>query len=58
VHYPRILDTVRETCAEFGVRHVCQPTMRSALVSHARWLRAMGQGEGAATSTLAPPAPL
>ncbi len=56
VHYPRILQTVRETCDEFGVRHVCQPTMRSALVSHGRWLRAMGRGEGNVPVGLRPPA--
>jgi hypothetical protein len=47
---------VRDTCDEFGVRHVCQPTMRSALVSHGRWLRAMGRGEGTVPVGLRPPA--
>ena len=42
VHYPHLLAVVRETCAEFGVRHVAQPTVRSALASHTRWLRQMG----------------
>jgi linoleoyl-CoA desaturase len=47
IHYPRILETVRATCAEYGVKHTCQPTFRSALASHGRWLRAMGRGDGA-----------
>ena len=42
VHYPHLLAIVRETCLEFDVRHVSQPTVRSALASHARWLRHMG----------------
>jgi len=47
VHYPQLLDVVRETCAEFGVTHSAQPSMRAALASHARWLRRMGRAEPA-----------
>ncbi|MEW6581311.1 MAG: acyl-CoA desaturase [Actinomycetota bacterium] len=42
VHYPSMLRVVRATCDEFGVRHMVQPTLRSALASHVRWLRMMG----------------
>ena len=42
VHYPALLPVVQATCEEFGVRHLVQPTLRSALRSHVRWLRHMG----------------
>jgi linoleoyl-CoA desaturase len=42
VHYPRLARMVRETCAEHGVRHTTQPTLRKALAAHGRWLRMMG----------------
>jgi linoleoyl-CoA desaturase len=45
VHYPHLLEAVRETCARHGVRHVAQPSLWAALASHARWLRQMGRGE-------------
>jgi linoleoyl-CoA desaturase len=47
VHYPHLADIVRRTCEEHGVRHVTQPTLRAALASHARWLRAMGRPDPA-----------
>jgi linoleoyl-CoA desaturase len=43
VHYPQIAGIVRDVCAEFGVRHRSHPSFTSALVSHARLLRRMGQ---------------
>jgi linoleoyl-CoA desaturase len=43
VHYPQIAGIVRDVCAEFGVRHRSHPSFASALVSHARLLRRMGQ---------------
>ena len=45
VHYPRLIKVIRETCEEHGVTHVDQPTLRSALLSHARWLREMGRAD-------------
>lgn len=47
VHYPRLVEVVRRTCEEHGVRHVTQPTLRAALASHARWLRQMGRPDPA-----------
>src|SRR5574340_1557738 len=32
-HYPRIAEIVARNCALHGVRHTCQPTLRSALRS-------------------------
>jgi linoleoyl-CoA desaturase len=44
VHYPRIARIVEETCAEFGVRYTVHESCVSALRSHFRWLRRMGEG--------------
>jgi linoleoyl-CoA desaturase len=43
VHYPRIAPIVQAACAEFGVRYAAHDSFRSALASHWRWLRRMGQ---------------
>lgn len=43
VHYPRIAPIVQATCAEFGVRYAAHDSFHSALASHWRWLRRMGQ---------------
>ena len=43
LHYPAIAPIVRETCREFGVVYHEQPTFRSALRSHYRWLKALGR---------------
>jgi linoleoyl-CoA desaturase len=50
VHYPRLLEAVRETCARHGVRHVAQPSLAAALASHGRWLREMGRPEPGAVA--------
>lgn len=47
VHYGRLMPVVREVCARHGVRHTAQPTLRSALASHGRWLRHMGTAPAA-----------
>jgi linoleoyl-CoA desaturase len=42
-HYPAVAPIVREVCARHGVRYQAHGTLRSALASHARWLRQMGR---------------
>lgn len=42
IHYPGIATVVRETCEEYGVRYQSHDTVRSAVASHARWLKRMG----------------
>jgi linoleoyl-CoA desaturase len=44
-HYPAVAPIVREVCARHGVRYQAHMTLRSALVSHTRWLRQMGRAE-------------
>jgi linoleoyl-CoA desaturase len=50
-HLPALAPIVKATCEEFGVRYYAYPTAREALVSHARWLRAMGAGLTTSTSS-------
>lgn len=40
--YPLIAPAVAQTCAEFGVRYKAHPTLRHAVRSHYRHLKAMG----------------
>ncbi len=47
VNYPAIAGVVEETCREFGVPYSSTPTFTAAMASHFRWLKRMGQGEGA-----------
>ena len=42
-HYPRIAAIVRRNALRYGVRYTAQPTLRSALGSHQRHLRALGR---------------
>ena len=42
-HYPRIAEIVRRKAAEHGVRYTAQPSLRVALRSHQRHLRALGR---------------
>jgi linoleoyl-CoA desaturase len=42
VHYPALAPLVEQTCQEFDVRYTSQPSLRSAIGSHYRWLRRMG----------------
>jgi linoleoyl-CoA desaturase len=49
---PAIAPIVEEVSREHGVRYSAHPTMWTALASHYRWLRAMGQ---AGTTLTAPP---
>ncbi len=43
VHYPTLAPRVREVCARHGVEYQVHTSAWSALASHARWLRKMGQ---------------
>jgi linoleoyl-CoA desaturase len=52
VHYPALAPLVEEICRAHGVRYFAHPTMRQALASHTRWLRALGN----APDTVAQPA--
>jgi len=42
-HYPRIAEIVARNCERHGIRHTSQPTLRAALRSHHRHLRALGR---------------
>jgi linoleoyl-CoA desaturase len=42
-HYPRIAEIVRRNAARHGVRYTVQPSLRAALRSHQRHLRALGK---------------
>jgi linoleoyl-CoA desaturase len=46
VQYPRLSPIVRKTCEEFGITYSVNPTMRGALLSHARALREFGRKPG------------
>lgn len=43
-HYPQIAEIVARNCKLHGIRHTSQPTLRAALRSHHRHLRALGLG--------------
>jgi linoleoyl-CoA desaturase len=45
VHYPALAPLVQQTCREFGLRYVVNPTFRAGVASHFRWLRRMGRPE-------------
>jgi linoleoyl-CoA desaturase len=51
VHYPALAPLVEQTCAEFGLRYSTHDTYRSALMSHYRWLRRMGDAAGSKRET-------
>ncbi|MBK7858961.1 MAG: acyl-CoA desaturase [Archangiaceae bacterium] len=42
LHLPALAPIVKATCEEFGVPYVAYPSAKSALVSHARWLKSLG----------------
>lgn len=42
VHYPKISELVRETCAQFGVQYLEFPTVLSAVRSHVMHLKQVG----------------
>lgn len=43
VHYPAINRIVKQTCSEFGVHYLENPTLGKAILSHMHHLRRMGQ---------------
>jgi linoleoyl-CoA desaturase len=49
VHYARLSPVLGRVAAANGLRYRCNPTFRSAVASHARWLRRMGVAPPAAT---------
>lgn len=49
VHYARLSPVLERVAAANGLRYRCNPTFRSALGSHARWLRRMGMAPAAST---------
>jgi linoleoyl-CoA desaturase len=50
VHYPALSRVVEQTCRDFGVRYVEHRSFATAVASHYRWLRRMGQPATAAPS--------
>jgi linoleoyl-CoA desaturase len=42
-HYPALAPIVRATCAQHGIPHRTHPTLRGAIASHYRFLRALGR---------------
>ena len=46
VHYKNIQPIVKQTAAEFGLPYYENPTLWSAIVSHYKTLKRLGQGEG------------
>ncbi|MEN9570525.1 MAG: hypothetical protein RL172_1756 [Bacteroidota bacterium] len=43
VHYPAISKIIKQTCEDFNIRYIEYPRMRSAIASHAAFLRKMGR---------------
>jgi linoleoyl-CoA desaturase len=41
-HYAALAPLVEQTCKDFGVRYVANPSLIAGLASHYRWLRRMG----------------
>jgi linoleoyl-CoA desaturase len=58
-HYPALARVVEAACAEHGVPYRVQPTVRAAIASHYRFLRALGRKPAAlaADATTGAPAP-
>lgn len=50
LHYPALAPIVAETCAEFGVPYRTMPSFSYAVRSHYRFLKRMGQEDGANAS--------
>jgi linoleoyl-CoA desaturase len=47
INYPALSKVVEETCREFGIEYKEHESFTAGLVSHYRWLRAMGRPESA-----------
>jgi linoleoyl-CoA desaturase len=54
LHYPALAPIVAQVCREYHVQYFSHPTMRAALRSHFRWLRAMGRPVPAAQGLAVP----
>jgi linoleoyl-CoA desaturase len=50
IHYPSLSKLVEEACRLYGVRYLSHKTLWAGVVSHFRWLRAMGRPADARTS--------
>lgn len=50
VHYPALNNIVKETCSKFELRYNYFPTMRGAIASHLRTLKALGDPTGQGTA--------
>jgi linoleoyl-CoA desaturase len=55
VHYPALAGIVEATCRSHGIPYCSEPTLRSAIAAHYRFLRALGRDR---ESPLACPRPL
>lgn len=49
VHYRRLSPHFEQICDEHGIRYTAHPTVWSALKSHTRWLKRMGQPDAVYT---------
>jgi linoleoyl-CoA desaturase len=56
IHYPALARIVAEVATQHGVRYRANGTFRSAIASHFRFLRAMGQPEGVLRQPVSIPA--
>ena len=56
LHYPALSPLVEETCREFGIRYNSHPTVVSAVKSHYRLLRQLGQPSSSAADVKPDPA--
>ncbi|CAN5685336.1 acyl-CoA desaturase [soil metagenome] len=45
IHYPAISKIIKQTCVDFGIKYLEYPKMRTAIASHASYLRRMGRGD-------------
>lgn len=43
VHYPQLSKIVQETCREYGLNYLVQPTLSKAISSHVRFLHDLGR---------------
>ena len=51
IHYPELSKIVAAACADHDIRYLSHDTVWSAIASHTRWLRRMGQAPTLATAT-------
>lgn len=43
IHYPALSRIVEDTCREFGLRYLSNPSLFAGISSHFRWLKRMGR---------------